>query len=203
MKKTCFPSLTLVLLLVGFLLPRVAAACVSDTECDDADVCNGVETCIGGVCQPGTPLDCSDGNPCTADGCDPVAGCQYVPVSDATPCDDATICNGAETCLGGLCTPGSPLDCDDANVCTADTCDPVAGCQYAAVPDGSPCADGTVCNGAETCAAGACAPGTPLDCDDANICTADTCDPLAGCQHAAVVDGTTCADGTVCNGAET
>jgi hypothetical protein len=33
-----------------------AAACVSDVECDDGDVCTGVETCVTGACQPGTPL---------------------------------------------------------------------------------------------------------------------------------------------------
>ena len=46
------------------------------------------------------------------------------------------------------CTPGS---CDDSNVCTIDTCDPVQGCIY-----------------------------TPVNCDDGSVCTVDTCSPNGG-----------------------
>ena len=39
-------------------------------SCDDGDACNGVETCSGGSCQPGTALSCDDGEPCTTgDSC--------------------------------------------------------------------------------------------------------------------------------------
>jgi hypothetical protein len=48
-----------------------------DGDCDDGDACNGTETCLAGVCQPGTPLVCDDGNACTDDTCDPMLGCQY------------------------------------------------------------------------------------------------------------------------------
>ncbi len=45
-------------------------------SCSDGDVCNGEETCNGaGECLPGTSLECSDGQPCTQDRCDPVQGC--------------------------------------------------------------------------------------------------------------------------------
>ncbi|HLY37866.1 MAG TPA: beta-propeller fold lactonase family protein [Candidatus Binatia bacterium] len=46
-------------------------------SCDDGDVCNGAETCRGGLCQAGTPLDCDDGDPCTRDTCDPIGGCMH------------------------------------------------------------------------------------------------------------------------------
>jgi len=186
------------------LLGCVPGTPVADgTSCADGTVCNGAETCVAGVCTPGAPLNCDDGNLCTADSCDPVLGCQSAPVADGTSCADGTVCNGAETCVAGTCTAGTPLVCDDGNVCTADSCDPVLGCQSAPVADGTSCADGTVCNGAETCVAGTCTAGTPLVCDDGNPCTADSCDALLGCQSTAVADGTSCADGTVCNGAET
>ena len=32
-------------------------------------------------------------------------------------------------------------------------------------------------------------------CADANPCTTDSCDTVAGCQHANVIDGTVCSDG--------
>jgi cysteine-rich repeat protein len=46
------------------------------TSCPDGDVCNGSETCDGaGTCLAAAPLDCSDGQACTQDSCDPVLGC--------------------------------------------------------------------------------------------------------------------------------
>ena len=172
------------------------------TPCADGTVCNGAETCQAGACTAGSALNCDDGNPCTTDTCDAVAGCQHPAVTDGTSCADSTVCNGAETCLSGVCSPGSPLNCDDGNPCTADSCNAIAGCQYVAATDGTPCPDGTACNGAETCLSGACVPGIPLNCDDLNPCTTDSCDPALGCLNPALADGTPCPDGTVCNGDE-
>jgi len=49
--------------------------------------------------------------------------------------------------------------------------------------DGTACADADLCDGAETCAAGACTEGAALDCDDVDACTADACDATGGCSH--------------------
>jgi hypothetical protein len=45
--------------------------CVSAAECDDGHFCNGAEWCpMGtGVCRPGSPPRCGDGDSCTADAC--------------------------------------------------------------------------------------------------------------------------------------
>jgi cysteine-rich repeat protein len=68
---------------------------------------------------------CDDGNTANGDCCS--STCQYE--GGGSPCDDATVCNGNETCDGaGSCLPGTPLDCDDGDACTADSCDPVGGC---------------------------------------------------------------------------
>lgn len=70
----------LLLTLATVLLATAAGAqtaCTTDPECVDSDVCNGTETCVGGFCQPGTPLDCNDGNTATTDTCDATAGCQH------------------------------------------------------------------------------------------------------------------------------
>jgi hypothetical protein len=165
-------------------------------------VCNGVATCLGGTCTPGTPPDCDDANPCTTDVCDAVLGCEHPAVPNDTPCADGTVCNGTETCQAGSCTAGTPLDCDDGAPCTTDSCAPALGCQNLPAPDGTTCTDATVCNGDETCQGGACTAGTPLDCDDGDPCTIDTCDASAGCQHPQASNGTSCADDTLCNGNE-
>jgi hypothetical protein len=59
-------------------------------------------------------------------------------LSDAS-CSDGNICNGVETCRAGVCTAGQPLNCDDADPCTVDTCDPSGGCQHAMVADLGSC----------------------------------------------------------------
>lgn len=230
---------------------------------DDGQLCNGVA-----FCDPGTglcdvqPTTCDDANPCTGpDTCDPAANggagaCLNPPVADGTPCDDANACTGpdpggtGDTCTGGVCggpavicedgdvcngiatcdpgsgcVPGTPLTCDDANACTADSCDPVLGCINDATPlDGAPCDDGNACTGpggTDACTSGictgalvvcdngdlcdgeevclpasGCTAGTPLDCDDGNVCTTDTCVPATGCDNAPNTNP--CDDGDVC-----
>ncbi|UCG34061.1 MAG: hypothetical protein JSU68_05380, partial [Phycisphaerales bacterium] len=96
---------------------------VTFTDCDDGLWCNGMETCVAGTCQPGTPPDCSDGLECTVDSCDEENDlCVNTP--DDTVCDDGLWCNGAETCDVELgCVNGTPPDCSDPQECTADSCD--------------------------------------------------------------------------------
>jgi extracellular elastinolytic metalloproteinase len=55
------------------------------TSCVDDDVCNGDETCQSGICSAGPALDCSDGDPCTADGCDGISGCFNDPIAQCQP----------------------------------------------------------------------------------------------------------------------
>jgi len=106
--------------------------CTGDPDCDDGDACNGAETCntATGACVAGTPPVCDDGNTCTADACDPVAGCASTPVADGTSCSDGDACNGAETCQAGTCTAGASPSCDDGDPCTADSCDMAGGCVH-------------------------------------------------------------------------
>ena len=49
--------------------------------------------------------------------------------------------------------------------------------------DGAACDDQDLCNGRETCKAGACAPAAaPLSCDDLDPCTSDLCTSATGCS---------------------
>ena len=110
------------------------------TACDDADLCNGGETCGGaGSCEPGTPVAIDDDNVCTVDTCDPNTGVSHAPVAAGTGCADSTVCNGSGTCdATGTCQAGTPLAVDDGNVCTADACDPIGGVTHTPIANCDP-----------------------------------------------------------------
>jgi cysteine-rich repeat protein len=75
--------------------------------------------------------DCDDGNNDAGDCCSPTCSFNVI----GTPCDNATVCDGDETCDGaGNCLFGPPLDCDDGEPCTQDTCDAVTGCASTSGP---------------------------------------------------------------------
>ena len=166
------------------------------TSCSDNNICNGTETCNGsGSCIAGTPPSLDDGNPCTADSCDPVAGITHTPVAAGTSCSDGNACNGNETCnAAGACTPGTPPNIDDGNPCTADACDPETGSiTHTQVPAGTSCSSNNVCTSGQTCnAQGQCQGGTPVNVDDGDPATIDTCQPGIGIKHrrAAAIDPT-------------
>jgi MYXO-CTERM domain-containing protein len=170
---------------------------LNNVACADGDKCNGTEMCVTGVCTAGTPLDCDDNNPCTDDTCDPMGGCAHTAVMAGTQCDDGDVCNGISTCVGKVCTAGKPLSCDDNNVCTDESCDKVQGCIY--TTNTADCSDNNVCTIGDKCANGTCKGGAAPNCDDNEACTTDSCDPIKGCQHAAVADGGNCDDGNDCS----
>lgn len=174
------------------------------TSCADSNLCNGTEECNGtGSCSPGTPLVLDDGNPCTADTCDPTTGIQHIAASNGAACDDATVCNGRERCESGSCVAGTAPAIDDQNPCTTDACDAAFGVTHVAVAVGTSCADSNLCNGDEQCdAAGSCQVGAPVAVDDHNPCTLDSCVPATGVKHVPAAVGTSCADSNLCNGSE-
>jgi hypothetical protein len=198
------------------MLASTAAAqttCTTDAQCADGNVCNGAERCLGGVCQPGQPLQCVDTSPCTVDSCDTLFGCQHAPVVNGTSCSDGNACNGAEVCQGGVCVAGTPVPeggpcntgnpCTNNDVCRSGVC--VAGTIRA---NGSSCSDANECNGNETCQQGVCTPGTPAangtECGDGEPCNgSDTCQSGACVHAAAPPEGSSCSDGFACNGLET
>jgi hypothetical protein len=164
-------------------------------SCDDGNVCSGTETCQGGACVSSGPLSCNDNNPCTTDSCAPQGGCRYTLVSDCQACtssgtcSDGNPCNGTETCVSGRCRTGTPISCNDGNACTLDSCNAQTGCAYSTIGGCRPCAnnaacgDGDLCNGVETCVVGRCRTASPLDCDDVDPCTNDSCAAATGCVH--------------------
>ncbi len=87
----------------------VATACQwtnNTLPCDDATICNGLESCSNGSCTSGTPLDCEDHNTCTDDSCDAVLGCQNV--ENVLACNDGDACTAGDLCDSGVCA-GTPF----------------------------------------------------------------------------------------------
>ena len=84
--------------------------------------------------------------------------------------------------------PGHPNhSCNDADGCTSDVCVGGQLCMHTQEPEGFKCADGDQCTtGVATCQQGKCTVEPPLDCDDNNKCTDDTCDPNTGCANVAI-----------------
>ena len=151
----------------------------NDAECDDGNFCTVGDHCADGVCGIDGPLDCDDDNLCTTDSCDPAVGCGHV--DNELPCSDGDACTAGEACVGGECLGGGPINCDDGNPCTDDSCDPAAGCVFNA--NTIPCDDGNSCTTGDTCLDGWCVAGDPIACDDGNPCTKDLCLPEGGCEH--------------------
>jgi len=148
--------------------------------CDDGDVCTDGDKCVAGKCA-GTS-SCDDGNPCTDDACGP-SGCTHT--NNTKPCEDGDACTVNDVCEAGACKPGTAKSCDDSNACTDDSCDPKTGCKN--TNNTGPCNDALFCNGADTCAGGACTvhAGDPCTkgCDEAGDkclgCTVDgDCGPI-------------------------
>lgn len=128
-------------------------------ECNDGNICNGIETCESGVCiLLDEPLDCDDGELCTDDRCSPVSGCSNV--YNQAPCDDDDACTINDQCVNGHCQGGGEKVCDDDNLCTSDGC-----CNGQAAP---PCNGRTGCIFTETV------------CNDNIACNVDKCDPATG-----------------------
>jgi MYXO-CTERM domain-containing protein len=176
-----------------------AAACPADAfaaagtmcraatgPCDAAEACNGTET----VC----PIDLlmPVGTSCRA---------------AVAACDAEEKCDGTSTScpVDGLLPAGSECRaaanaCDVAEVCTGG----VATCPGDLnQPDGIVCDDGNPCSLVDSCKAGQCAAGTPVDCSAKDECQNNgACDPATGACVAPPpkADGTMCKDGTCQSG---
>lgn len=77
----------------------IVNGCASDEECDDSNICNGMETCnnVTGECVSGQPLVCED---------------------------DGQFCNGTETCVptDGCVSTGEPCSVGETCVEANDLC---------------------------------------------------------------------------------
>ncbi len=160
------------------------------TACTGGNLCVLTGQCQAGTCATLLAFDCGDGNPCTADACDPKTGaCSHTPATDGTGCDDGNACTEPDACKAGICTGG-------AYIC--------GGCETAA--DCAPYDDGDLCTGVMYCdnesKPGVCkTTAQVLGCgkDTGDPCTVEACDPATGgCVAIPVAEGAACEDGDPC-----
>ena len=170
----------------------------NNAPCEDMNnLCTTGDTCSGGLCLFGTPIDCDDNNVCTTDSCDPRFGCGYA--NNTNFCNDGDACTIEDMCVNGTCQPGLAVVCNDNNACTTDTCIPPQGCVF--VPDtGSPCDDGNACTTGEVCVGGTCQLGVGIACTASDQChVPGICNPVTGvCSNPPAPNGTACSDGNPC-----
>ena len=189
-------------------------SCVSDMDCDDGVICNGVESCVLNVCGPGD--DATDGTSCTdpaegicVDGycANSVCGDGYVDRSRMETCDDSNTDPGDGCEPDCTLTCSSDADCDDANPCNGvEQCEgsgSSATCSSGMnMSDGTPCGTGRACRSGDCvsigCGDGVVDPGE--QCDDANSVDGDGCD--TDCSWSCTSDDQ-CDDGDMCTGTET
>lgn len=189
-------------------LPAGTGMC---TTCNDYDTANAVpgkpEGCLTdeiGKCNDGLDtdgdflVDCQDVEDCLNSSCtatDPKpAGCAADETTFTTYAENAT-CQADGTCgyTAAAETEECKYGCDEVTGCLPDPCLALS------------CDDGDPCNGEETCADGACVPGTPVTCTG-DPCNTSACVNNAGvaeCPLTPVADGTECPDTDLCNGTET
>lgn len=187
--------------------PNDAFAADSTACGDDGQLCTRDE-CHGGACVH--PSDdgatCNDYNGCTQDDKCSASQCVGTQVPGCTctldsDCADPNVCNGSETCSSGSCVSGVLLDCDDANPCTDDACDPTSGCVHVSKADGATCSDGKYCRVGDECNGGVCAGTADRDCSGVanGSCQVAKCDEASmSCIAEPLPNGTACDDESVC-----
>ncbi|MSP93463.1 MAG: hypothetical protein EXR79_17005 [Myxococcales bacterium] len=135
--------------------------------------------------------DCPAAAPCQLASCGANGKCAYVAMADGATCSDGNACSTGDLCAAGQCAAKGELQCDDQNPCTADKCNPLAGCINLPVAASTVCDDGDNCTSGDACEAGQCASGvnicqckTNSDCgkfEDGNLCNGTLyCDKAAG-----------------------
>ncbi len=202
-------------------------SCGVPKDCDDKNPCTddspnpvtgacdhvflGNVTCGNDKCNPGTCTQddkgiatcvtkpkCTTTKVCMTVACDANTGTcgSPTPQPKGTVCGDECTANG--TCDGASkpkCS-GTPVVCNDGNICTDETCYVGLGCTPTA--NTKPCTDGNGCTTGDVCANGACG-GTAVPTDDGNACTVDACNPIDGVTHKPETDGTDCGNNSACS----
>lgn len=118
------------------------AVCPSDVtradgaSCGDGLGCNGVETCVAGLCVSDGPIDCSDDDVCTLRACVEPGMCTTRSVvgccNGDIDCDDGNACTNDSCMVSGHACVNEPITCDDGDACTIDACAGDGSCTHEA-----------------------------------------------------------------------
>ncbi|HRO99210.1 MAG TPA: hypothetical protein PLN54_07215 [Flavobacteriales bacterium] len=162
------------------------------TACDDGTACTINDVVQSDCSCAGTPVNPDDGDPCTVDTCDPLLGV----INTFQDSDNDGTCDANDVCAN---SPEPGQACDDGNAATInDVVDGNCTCAGTLLPGdclgvpggsalpGTPCNDNSLCTTNDTWDANCNCVGTPVDPNDNNACTIDSCDPLLGVIHTPV-----------------
>lgn len=125
--------------------PGMEDSCPRGTVCNSSICrCMDISRCGNGILDHGEECDGSSSSSCPG-ACE---NCQCIrssinsqPCESDSDCDDGNRCTGAERCADGRCRGDTPLNCDDQNLCTIDSCNRLLGCNHAPIlcPQGEDC----------------------------------------------------------------
>jgi hypothetical protein len=177
--------------------------------CTATDACHVSDgTCSGGMCQRAS-ISCDDGNPCTADSCNPAVpgGCVHTGLTGMA-CNDNNACTQTDACNAqGACVGSNPITCTATDQChMAGQCNQATGMCSNPPKTGGSCNDGDACTQTDTCSAqGTCVGGNPVVCPQPDQChQTRVCDPGTGmCSNPPKGNGTQCDDGSECTQTDT
>jgi len=157
-------------------IPEGRFACAVDGDCPAGWSCRDRRCFATSVASGDAAVGDSDATAGAGDGGPPDGADAGVPCRGSAECGDGNVCNGEERCLAGVCAPGTPMICDDADPCTTDACIPATGtCDHA--PFTGACDDGSLCTMGDACTSGVCA-GTPVAC----ALSGSVCEPDGVCR---------------------
>ena len=155
-------------------LSIVLAACASGDERTGGSGDGGPSGCIA---DP----DCNDGLACTIDSCGVGGVCRFNPLDER--CERGQVCDTVRGCVSDA-SCDDDADCDDTVMCTYDTCGVGGVCSH--MPLDERCMDDEMCDSTMGCVAGPAGCSADTECDDMVMCTLDTCNVMAMCEHTPV-----------------
>ena len=177
--------------------------------CNAAGACVASATCGNAMPNPGE--QCDDGNANNNDGCR--SDCTWTCATATT----ATNCNDANACTTDACTRAGSIasrctnttlpngrTCGGTNICVTGACvAPRCGDTIVTAPE--LCDDGANANNNDGCRSDCTftctAANAGTNCDDANLCTTNTCTGTGAasrCSNPAVAPGTSCGGANIC-----
>ncbi|MEE2644633.1 MAG: serine hydrolase [Myxococcota bacterium] len=82
----------------------VLGECLVDEDCQNDNLCDGLERCEEGSCVSGEPLRCVSESSCLESRCAPELGCVESALPPETLCDDGRAETVGDHCTAGVCS---------------------------------------------------------------------------------------------------